>query len=88
MALIKKRDVKSHFAARRRARAQSSTPASQPSGLGFSEAGQGGVEAGRSSFVEDFLMEHSSEGTVMATTIRLEISTNGFGPAGKNGMKA
>jgi hypothetical protein len=60
MPLIKKRDVKNYFAARRRARTHPLAPASQPDPTGFSGPETGAVPADPAVFAKDFLGEHSS----------------------------
>jgi hypothetical protein len=60
MGLIKKCDVKHHFAARRRARALRQPPTSQPDGTGFSVTETNETEARISDFAEDFRLEHSA----------------------------
>jgi hypothetical protein len=59
MTLIKKRDVKEHFAARRRTRLHPFVHISQPDATGFSRMEPEGKPT---EFAEDFLGEHSSAG--------------------------
>jgi hypothetical protein len=66
MTLIKKRDVKDYFAARRRARTHPFAPASQPDATGFSGPEPGAIPANSSGFAKDFLGEHSSPGKPIA----------------------
>jgi hypothetical protein len=59
MTLIKKRDVKKHFAARRRARTHPFIPASQPDATGFSGPAPGATPVNPTGFAKDFLGDHS-----------------------------
>ncbi|HEV2487028.1 MAG TPA: hypothetical protein VGT08_15980 [Terracidiphilus sp.] len=59
MTLIKKRDVKRHFAARRRARTHPFIPASQPDATGFSGPAPDAIPLNPAGFVKDFLGDHS-----------------------------
>jgi hypothetical protein len=60
MPLIKKRDVKNYFAARRRARSHPLMPASKPDAVANSEQDPGAISSTPSAFAEDFREEHSS----------------------------
>lgn len=62
MSLIKKIDVKEHFAAKRRMRLVAARQASLADATGFSGAATDIPEANCSDFVEDFLGEQSSLG--------------------------
>jgi len=62
MPLIKKRDVQSYFAARRRARTHPLMPVSQSVAAANSGPVPGAVSATPSAFVKDFREEHSSPG--------------------------
>jgi hypothetical protein len=59
MTLIKKRDVKKHFAARRRARTHPFISASQPDATGFSGPAPDSIPVKQKGFAKDFLGEHS-----------------------------
>jgi hypothetical protein len=59
MPLIKKRDVKSYFAARRRAHSHPPMPASQPDAAANSGPASGAVPSIPSAFAKDFREEHS-----------------------------
>jgi hypothetical protein len=61
MTLIKKRDVKEHFAARRRARSHPYKAPSQPDATGFSGSLTKAVPLNPSGFVKDFVAEHSAD---------------------------
>ncbi len=60
MILIKKANVKEHFAAKRRLRLVATGPASEPDATGPSEAEPAGTGAHARAFTEDFLVEHAS----------------------------
>jgi hypothetical protein len=59
MTLIKKRDVKKHFAARRHARTHPFISASQPDATGFSGPAPDSIPVKQKGFAKDFLGEHS-----------------------------
>ena len=61
MTLIKKRDVKSHFAAKGpRGSRIHIVPASQPDATGFSENAPAAAETPGADFNQDFTTDHSS----------------------------
>ena len=62
MPLIKKRDVQSYFAARRRARTHPLMPVRQPDAAAISGQKPGAVLSTPSAFAKDFREEHSSPG--------------------------
>jgi len=60
MSLIKKIDVKKHFAARRGMSLVAAQPVSQPDATGFPAIATAGMRADAPAFIEDFSLEHSS----------------------------
>jgi len=60
MILIKKANVKEHFAAKRRLRLVSTGLVSEPDATGLSEAEPAGTGAHARALTEDFLLEHAS----------------------------
>jgi hypothetical protein len=66
MSLIKKIDVKAHFAARRAMRLRAAASASQPDATGFSGVAPDVQKGNAACFVEDFARERSSEGVSVA----------------------
>jgi len=69
MTLIKKRDVKEHFAARRRSRSHQYVPPSQPDATGLIGKEPVVIPAkpsGLEGFGKDFVGEHSSPGKSIA----------------------
>lgn len=60
MGLIKKIDVKEHFAARRASRRTAAQLASEPDATGFSGAEAAETRLNVRDFAEDFVKEHSS----------------------------
>ena len=64
MSLIKKIDVKEHFAARRAIRLAEARSINKPDAAGIPGIKAGGTKTIRRNFVEDFSVEHSSSGPV------------------------
>jgi hypothetical protein len=64
MILIKKIDVKKHFADRRAMRLAEARRMSQPNANGTPEIKTDSVKANAQGFVEDFSAEHSLSGSV------------------------
>jgi hypothetical protein len=64
MILIKKIDVKKHFADRRAIRLAEARRMSQPDASGITEIKTDGAKANAQGFVEDFSAEHSLSGSV------------------------
>jgi hypothetical protein len=62
MSLIKKIDVKEHFAARRATRLAEARSIHKPDAAGISEIKTVSTKTIRRDFVEDFSVEHSSSG--------------------------
>jgi hypothetical protein len=60
MSLIKKIDVKKHFAAQKQMKRAASRLVSQPGQTKVSEVKPAGARSDNSDFVEDFSLEHSS----------------------------
>jgi hypothetical protein len=60
MTLIKKRDVKEHFAARRRARTHRFMPPDQHDATGIARTVPDAIPANSAGFINDFVGEHSS----------------------------
>jgi hypothetical protein len=60
MSLIKKIDVKKHFAARRAMRRAAARPASQPGATAIPETKAADAKTSVQGFVEDFRIEHSA----------------------------
>ena len=60
MSLIKKSDVKNHFAARRHKRHQLNRSPSEPDATGFSGIDPVAYDASRSPSSHDFVQEHSA----------------------------
>jgi hypothetical protein len=60
MTLIKKRDVKKHFAARRRARTHRFMPPGQHGATGIARNVPDAIPVNPAEFLKDFLGEHSS----------------------------
>jgi hypothetical protein len=70
MSLIKKRDVKKHFEARRRKSRFPTQPAVKPSSTGLPVAGPAQSEVNAVAFIDDFSREHSSpDGALPAPVI-------------------
>jgi hypothetical protein len=64
MSLIKKIDVKEHFAARRAIRLAEARSINKPDAAGMPEIKAARTKTIRRDFVEDFSVEHSSSGPV------------------------
>jgi len=67
VVLIKKINVKEHFATRRRLRLIAARPASESDATGFSEAEPVGTGVNAPVLIEDFLLEHSSSSAPVAS---------------------
>jgi len=81
MSLVKQSDVKNHLSSRYRSKIHLCQPESQPDATGFSVAEPDASKANPSSFVKDFVAEHSSSGAGLAQSDPLIGSFGSQAPA-------